>query len=286
MTAAILSIQSHVAYGYVGNRAATFPMQLLGYDVWAVNTVQFSNHTGYGEWTGDVFPAKHIDDLINGIESRGKMHKCQALLSGYMGDASIGEAILSALDKIKQHNPDAIFCCDPVMGDVGRGFFVRPGIYEFIRDHVIKKADIITPNQFEVEALTGLKIEKLDDAKKICEKLHNTGPEIVLITSIRTSDIDPKKIYMLLSTPEGVWTISTPYLSLPIAPNGAGDMVASIFLARFLQSQCPIDALQKMTSSIYSVFQETEASGERELQLISVQSQISNPLHQFKAEKL
>src|SRR5688572_24371027 len=122
----ILSIQSHVAYGYVGNRAAVFPLQLLGYDVIAINTVQFSNHTGYGKWTGMVFEDRHIGDIVAGLEENGALDEVDAVLSGYLGDAALGGIVLDAVCRIRAHRPDMIYCCDPVMGDTGRGFFVRP----------------------------------------------------------------------------------------------------------------------------------------------------------------
>ena len=144
----ILSIQSHVAYGYVGNRAATFPLQRLGFDVWAVNTVQFSNHTGYGAWQGEVFSPAHVRSIVDGIAERGVMGQCDALLSGYLGDPALGEVVVEAAERVRAANPAAVWACDPVMGDVGRGFFVRPGIPELFRDRIVPMADVIAPNQF------------------------------------------------------------------------------------------------------------------------------------------
>ncbi len=129
----ILSIQSHVAYGHVGNAAAVFPLQRIGVEVWPVNTVQFSNHTGYGAWTGTVFGADHIRDVVKGIEDRGVFSSCDGVLSGYMGSAEIGEAILDAVARVKRANPTARYCCDPVIGDIDTGVYVREGIPDFIR---------------------------------------------------------------------------------------------------------------------------------------------------------
>jgi len=153
---AILSIQSSVAYGHVGNSAAVFPLQRLGIDVWPVLTVHFSNHTGYGSFRGPVLPADQIAEVLRGVEERGVLPGCDAVLSGYMGDVSLGAVVLDAVSRVKAANPKAIYCCDPVLGDVDRGFFVRPGLPEFMRDHAVPKADIITPNQFELEFLAGL----------------------------------------------------------------------------------------------------------------------------------
>ncbi|MBV8414912.1 MAG: pyridoxal kinase, partial [Verrucomicrobia bacterium] len=128
MSLTILSIQSSVAYGHVGNSAAVFPLQRIGVEVWPVNTVHFSNHTGYQSWRGMVLPVEGVAEVILGIEERGVLPECNGVLSGYMGDVSLGEVILDAFRRVKRANPDALYCCDPVMGDVGRGFFVRPGI--------------------------------------------------------------------------------------------------------------------------------------------------------------
>lgn len=180
----VISIQSHVAYGYVGNRAAVFPLQRLGCDAIAVNTVQFSNHTGYGEWTGQVFTAEHVADLMDGVAARGVLPTCDALLSGYMGDVGLGRVIVETAARLKAANPRAVYACDPVMGDVGRGFFVRPGLPEFIRDHAVPAADLMTPNQFELEYLTGRTVETLDDALAATAALRERGPRLVLVTSL------------------------------------------------------------------------------------------------------
>jgi pyridoxine kinase len=140
----ILSIQSHVAFGHVGNASAVFPMQRLGVEVWPIHTVQFSNHTGYGAWTGRVFDGPAIEELLDGIDDRGVLGRCDGVLSGYMGSSDIGNAILGAVRRVKAANPDARWCCDPVIGDVGRGVFVRPGIPEFFREQAVPAADLIT----------------------------------------------------------------------------------------------------------------------------------------------
>ena len=108
----ILSIQSHVAYGHVGNAAATFPLQRLGAEVWPIHTVQFSNHPGYGGWRGEVFGASLIRELLQGIEERGVLSSCDGVLSGYMGSAEIGAAILDAVRRIKSTNGKARYGCD------------------------------------------------------------------------------------------------------------------------------------------------------------------------------
>ncbi|HYZ64274.1 MAG TPA: pyridoxal kinase, partial [Acetobacteraceae bacterium] len=141
----ILSIQSWVAYGHVGNAAAVFPLQRLGAEVWAVNTVQFSNHLGYDGFRGQVFGAAHVEDVVAGIAERRALGGCNAVLSGYMGDAAVGEAIIGAVARVRAANKAALYCCDPVMGDEG-SFYVRPGIPELIEARAVPEADLLTPN--------------------------------------------------------------------------------------------------------------------------------------------
>ena len=150
----VLSIQSSVAYGHVGNSAAVFPLQRLGHEVWPVHTVNFSNHTGYGAWRGPLIPPTDVADVITGIEDRGVLGQVDAVLSGYQGGAGIADVILDAVARVKAANPAATYTCDPVMGNATSGCFVDPAIPPIIRERVVPAADVITPNQFELGFLT------------------------------------------------------------------------------------------------------------------------------------
>ena len=286
MVKALLSIQSHVAFGYVGNRAATFPLQRLGFDVSAVNTVQFSNHTGYGEWTGEVFSAGHIASLIDGIEARGGLDLCAGVLSGYLGEAALGEVVLDAVKRVKARNPDAIYCCDPVMGDVGRGFFVREGIPEFFRDEALPMADILVPNQFELAYLTNRTVETLADALAATGELRKRGVDQVLLTSFEPVDGDRDQISMLLDTGQGAWQVDTPRLPLNPAPNGAGDCTAALYMGHMLRLTSPAAALAATAASIYAVFEATAERGTRELALIDAQEVMVAPTRLFQPARI
>ncbi len=281
----ILSIQSHVAYGYVGNTAATFPLQRLGYDVWAVNTVEFSNHTGYGSWKGRVLGAELVSELVQGLEDRGAPASCRAVLSGYLGDAEIGWAVVDAVRRVRAASPEALYCCDPVMGDYGRGFFVRKGIPEMLREHVVPLADILTPNQFELEALTGLTVRNIEDARRAIEKLHAQGPSVVLVTSYRGGDAAADHIDMLVSDGTALRRVRTPQLPLDPAPNGAGDLTAALFLARYLRSADAVAALEATAASVYGVLEATCRSGKRELAIVTAQDELVAPTRSFRAEE-
>lgn len=275
----ILSIQSWVAYGHVGNASAMFPLQRLGAEVWAVNTVQFSNHTGYGVWRGQVFGADLVRDCVRGIAERGVLPDCDAVLSGYMGDSSIGEAILDAVAAVKAANPAALWCCDPVIGDVGRGVFVRPGIPEFMRDRAMPMADIATPNRFELEWLTGLPVTTLEQAKHAIRVLQGMGPRCVLLTSL---DVAEGEIGLLAAEGGHFWRLTTPLL--PLSINGAGDAIAALFLLHRLRTGDAGAALTAAGASVFGILRRTVELGARELQIVAAQEELVQPSRSFSCE--
>ncbi len=281
VTHSILSIQSWVAYGHVGNASAVFPLQRLGAEVWAINTVQFSNHTGYGAWRGQVFDAALIRDCVEGIADRGALPRCDAVLSGYMGSAAIGEAILDAAARVKAANPRAIWCCDPVIGDVGRGVYVREGIPEFFRDRALPAAEIATPNQFELEWLTGEAIATSDDAKRAIAALQARGPRRVLLTSLRVADTPADAIEMLAGEAGGFWRVRMPLL--PLSVNGAGDAIAALFLFHALDGKGVAEALSLSASSIHGILAATAAAGAREIATVAAQEEFVRPSQVFGA---
>lgn len=278
----ILSIQSHVAYGHVGNASAVFPMQRLGVEVWPIHTVQFSNHTGYGAWKGRVFDGTMIDEVMEGMAERGVLASCDGVLSGYMGSADIGHAILSAVARVRTANPDALYACDPVIGDVGRGVFVRPGIPEFMRDQAMKVADIVTPNQFELELLTGRTVTDLASAKRAVEALRALGPRVVLLTSLEASDTPSNSLDMLAADNNGFWRVRTPKLDISV--NGAGDAVAALFFVHYARTASAAEALGAAASSIYGLLKRTKDAGSREILTVAAQDEFVAPTRRFTPE--
>lgn len=282
----ILSIQSWVAYGHVGNAAAAFPLQRLGAEVWAINTVQFSNHTGYGAWTGQAFTGEAVAALVDGIAARGALPGCDAVLSGYMGDAGVGAAILGAVARVRGANPRALYCCDPVIGDVDGGVYVRPGIPEFMRDQALPVADVLTPNQFELEWLTGQPCRTLGDAKGAAAALRARmtpgGPRAVLVTSLRTAETPAGALDLLAMDEGGAWLLRTPLL--PISANGAGDVIAALFLHHVLRSGDAKLALEEAGSSVHGLLRRTAGAGSREILLVQAQDEFVAPSERFRAE--
>lgn len=280
----ILSIQSWVAYGHVGNASAMFPMQRLGHEVWAVNTVQFSNHTGYGAWKGQVFSGEAIKDVVDGVADRGVLGTCDGVLSGYMGDASIGEAVLDAVSRVKAANPKALYCCDPVIGDVGRGVFVRPGIPEFMKARAVVAADIITPNHFELELLAGFEAKDQASLKRALQAVHALGPKIVLVTSLHTEDTPEGMLDLMVSDSSAMHRVRTPLL--PVSVNGAGDAIAALFFVHYLETKSAAEALSRAASSVYGLLKRTSEAGSREILSIAAQDEFVAPSTRFEAERV
>ena len=280
----ILSIQSHVAYGHVGNAAATFPLQRIGAEVWPIHTVQFSNHPGYGAWTGRVFEAALITELLQGIAERGVLGQCDGVLSGYMGSAETGAAILDAVARVKAANPRARYCCDPVIGDVGRGVFVRPGIPEFMREYAVPAADIMTPNQFELDHLTWRTSATRGGALAAIDALHALGPKAIMVTSLHTDETPADAIDLVASDASGRFRVRTP--KLPISVNGAGDAIAALFFAHYLRNCSAAEALSRAVSSIFGVLKRTAAANSREILLIDAQDEFVKPGQIFEPEKI
>jgi pyridoxine kinase len=284
-----LSLQSHVAYGYVGNRAATFPLQRLGHEVWAVNTVEFSNHTGYGAWRGRAASAEQVAEIVQGIEALGQFSRCDGLLTGYVGDAALADVVLDTARRVRAANPRTVWCCDPVLGDIDTGIYVKPGIDIFFRDRAIPAADLVTPNHFELEHLTGRTVSTMAEALSAARTLlagEGRGPRLALITSLRRADAPAETIEMVAVTADAAWRVATPMIGFEIAPNGTGDAVAALFTAHWIAGDDVADALGKAASSIFAVLEATAAMGERELQLVAAQDRLVAPPRAFKAEKL
>jgi pyridoxine kinase len=280
----ILSIQSSVAYGHVGNSAATFPLMRMGVEVWPVLTVHFSNHTGYPGWRGPLLAAADVAEVIRGIDERGVLDRCDAVLSGYQGGSDVGAVILDAVALVKSRNPAAIYCCDPVLGDVGRGVYVRPGIPELMRDRVVPAAQVITPNQFELELLTGRGTGTLPEVLAAADAARALGPEVVLVTSVVHADAAPGTLDMVAVSGEGAWSVTTPLL--PRTFTGAGDLTAATFLASYLRTGDVPTAVAGTAAVVHGVLEVTVASGEAELQLVAAQDEIAAPTRTFEARRL
>lgn len=276
----VLSIQSSVAYGHVGNAAAVFPLQLLGHEVWPVDTVSFSNHPQYGGWRGAVRDPGEVREILRGVEERGAFARCDAVLSGYLGDPATGAAVLDAVDRVKAANADAIYCLDPVMGDVERGVYVRPGIPEFFREHALPRADFVIPNTFELEFLAGRAAASAAEAEAAAAELRAHGAGTVIVTGIR----DGQDILVLAFSDEGAWRVAAPMIEAP--PWGAGDLFAALFLGNHLLGRDLPAALGRAVSSIHGIFTATREAGGDALAIVAARNEITAPTEEFEARPL
>jgi pyridoxine kinase len=280
----LISIQSHVAYGHVGNAAAVFALQRLGVEVWPINTVELSNHPGYGAFSGRVADAEAVRELVDGIAARGVLAGCDGVISGYLGVGAVGTEILAAVRAVKAANPAARYCCDPVIGDVDRGVYVRSDAAEFLRDDAVPAADVVTPNAFELGWLTGRTSATLAEACAAIDALHARGPRVVLVTSLATAETPADAIDLVVSEKTGRFRLRTPRLDH--AANGAGDAIAALFFAHLLRGAPAADAMARAASSVFGILRRTAEAGAREMVLIAAQDEIVAPSIVFKPDRI
>ncbi|QYK02752.1 pyridoxal kinase PdxY [Shewanella psychrotolerans] len=279
----IISIQSHVVFGHAGNSSAVFPLQRMGMEVWPIHTVQFSNHTQYQQgWTGRAFSADHIDELICGIDNIGKLSDCEAILSGYQGSAEQCQAIVNTVNKVKAKNINAIYVCDPVMGDPEKGCILAEGITEQLVSQIMPIADVIVPNQFELSQFTQMEITNLEQAKSACEKALTLGPKMVLVKHLHSSSDDV--FTMMLATQSGCYICQRPHLAFDKQPVGVGDLISALFTGGLLKGMTPVAAFEHATSASYGVLKVTHQDHHWELQTIKAQNELVLPTTQFKAQ--
>uniref|UniRef100_A0A7S1VZ37 pyridoxal kinase n=1 Tax=Ditylum brightwellii TaxID=49249 RepID=A0A7S1VZ37_9STRA len=302
----VLSIQSHVVSGYVGNKAAVFPLQLLGFDVDVINSVHFSNHTGHpGGIEGDVLGGDQLKSIVDGLERNGLLRNIGNVLTGYIGSESFLRAIINLLKTVRSNNTDSTvrYVCDPVLGDNGE-FYVPPELVSIYREELVPLANVVTPNQFEVEQLTGIRVRSICDAKKACKALHDIGPELVVITSAvldtddvnKSEEVKEKSISIIASkncngnSGNEVWCINSPILSGQFT--GTGDLFAALLLGWSTKDSGDLPStMEKVVGTMYSVIKRTaESSGDtvasRELKLVQSKEDIERPPMLFKARRI
>lgn len=283
----ILSIQSWVSYGHVGNAAAMFALQRLGAEVWAVNTVQFSNHPGHGDWTGRVGTGAEVSAVIEGIERRGAFARCDAVLSGYLGDVSIAASVLDAVGRVRAANPAMLYCCDPVIGDGGR-VYVRDGIPELIAAQAVPQADVLTPNQFELERLSGIACGDAASVRRAVEtvrgRMRAGGPRAILLTSVTTAETPAGSLDIVSADDHGIRSVRVP--TLAVSASGAGDMMAALFLFHLLRLGDAGAAMSAAAAAAHAVLTLTAERGARDLLLIEAQDALVAPARLFQLHEL
>jgi len=278
----VISIQSQVAYGHVGNSAAVFPMQMHGIDVIAVPTTLLSNRPGYPTIRGRILDAQLVADLLVGIEERGAVDGCQVILSGYLGSPEIAEVVADFVARAKRRNPQLVYCCDPVLGDRDRGLFVKADIPPLVRDRLCPLADVITPNHFEFEWLCGATAGTTTEVIARAQALAASGrPETVVVTSAELADSRDGTIETLAVERASAWRVRTP--KLPISPSGTGDLFASLFVSALVRGSDTPDALGHAASATFAVLEHTAARGGNEMRIIEAAHALVNPARRFDA---
>lgn len=270
----LLSLNSHVAYGYVGNAATTFALRRLGVEVWPVHTVDLAHHPGYGTWTGQVASANALRALIEGLAERHVFANCDMVLSGYLGAADQGAVVLDAVARVRDANPSARYILDPVMGDMGPGLYVDPAIARFFAESAVPRADVVTPNAFELGYLTGRPVTTLLEGYAAARALLSRGPSVVVATSL---PLDGATLGVLAVTPRAGWLVRVPRLSFPVAPNGAGDLLAALLSGHLTQGAKLCRALGAAVNTVHGILEATAASARRELVLVGAQGFIAAP---------
>lgn len=282
----LLAIQSHVVYGHAGNSAAVFPINRVGVNAWPLNTVQFSNHTQYGHWTGQVLPPDQIPALIEGIADIGALSQCDAVLSGYMGSAAQGKAVLQVVERVKQANPDALYLCDPVMGHPEKGCIVPLEVSAFLLHEAAAAADYLCPNQLELDSFCDHHPSSLHDCVEMAQSLLKRGPKAVMVKHLNYPGKAPDAFEMLLVSDDQAWLLTRPLLTFARQPVGVGDLTSGLFLARLLLGDSLPDAFEFAAAAVHEVLLETQACGSYELQLVRAQDRIAQPRILYPAQPL
>lgn len=272
---AVLSIQSHVVYGHVGNQAAVLPLQRLGFEVWPVPTVVFSNHPGHGGFRGRPVPAADLAALIDGLEENGWLARCSAVLSGYLGLPDHAAVVADVVERVKAANPAAIYCCDPVLGDSRAGLYVAETVARVMRSRLVPLADMLTPNCFELGWLTGYAIGDVSSALAAAENLRAGRPVTVVGTSVECAAMLPGGIGALAATEQGAWLAATARTEPTL--HGLGDLFSALLLGQCLRGQAVPEALSLAVGATVDVLEQSVAKGADELMLVAAQDVLAAP---------
>jgi pyridoxine kinase len=279
----IISIQSQVVHGHVGNSAAVFPLQHLGIPVAAVPTTLLSNHPHYPTMRGRILDADLLGDLLAGVEERGLVERCAILVTGYLGSVANGEVVAAFVERAKRRNPGLRYCCDPVMGDADLGFFVDPGLPALFLERLVPMADILTPNCFEFEHLAGLAAPDEEALRRGVAALGGGG-RVVAVTGVGLGggDSDAVRTY---GFHEGKgWVVATPHLAC--RPAGTGDLFTALFVAALIRGEGVPAALEASVSGMFAVLAATAEAGSEEMLVVASREAFARPRRRFRAVRL
>lgn len=281
----VISVQSHVCYGHVGNSAAVFAMQKLGVEVHAIPTTILSNHPAHSSFYGRAIDPTLLHDLFVGVEEREAFKSSDVILSGYLASIENGEVITNAVKRYKQLNPKGLYCLDPVMGDKGKGVFVSEGIPELIMDQLLPLADIITPNKFEFDKITHTNAnsytEMITEARSLIEQYNLRC--VVITSAEQPSDKGNQAIGVLIVRAEAAWLITTPYLT--VSPSGTGDFFTGLLVGWITRGFSEEIAAQKSICALFRIIELTISGGRDELDIITHQKCIFTEIENYPLKK-
>jgi len=234
----VISVQSHVSSGHVGNAAAVYPLRRLDHVVCPVHTTLLAHHPGHGALRGEIVAPASVRAVLDGLAAHGVFADCRALLSGYLGSAETGAAVADAWDAIRRARPDALYCCMPVMGDAREGLYVTPDIPALFREVLVPRAGAVVANAFEAGVLSGIDVRDADTAAAAAAVIAAGGPDTVIVTSVPL-DEDGLIGNVMLNGKEGHFF---PVSEREIAAKGTGDFLAAVWLAILLRGGDPAAA--------------------------------------------
>jgi pyridoxine kinase len=277
----VISIQSQVVHGHVGNSAAVFPLQARGIEVAAVPTALLSNHPRYPTMRGGVLDAEFVRDLLIGVEERGLVGSCKVLITGYLGSPEIAAVVIDFVRRAKARNPKLLYLCDPVMGDADVGFYINEDLRALFCEGLVPLADVITPNQFELEHLVGRVPATVEEMLAAARGLSLST---VVVTGARLQGSPADFVQTLAIEPRAAWMVSTPRLSCH--PSGTGDLFTALFAAALVDGLATVDALERAVAGVHGVLEETGRRGSYEMALIASAEHMARPGRLFPASAL
>lgn len=280
----VITIQSQVVHGHVGNSAAVLPLQAHGVTVAAVPTTLLSNHPHYRTMRGRILDAELVADLLRGVEERGLIDSAAVIVTGYLGSVANGEVVAEFVERAKATNPRLVYVCDPVIGDEDLGVFVAPGLEELFSERLVPSADCITPNQFEMELLSGATVSTVEAVVRAAAKINAFGAAGVVVTGCLLADTQPHHVETIVSGAAGTWRISTP--RLPIRPAGTGDLFTSLLAAKLTLGETLPEAAARAVSACFAVLERTTADGASEMRLAQSLAELVHPKRLFRTHPL
>lgn len=269
----VITFQSRVAYGHVGNATAVPVLQRLGHDAWPVDTTLLSNHLGYETHGGRILPAEDVAGVIEGLVKLGVLSRCDALLSGFLGNSAgvAGDTV----QWLRMEKPNALYCLDPVMGERDGGLYVAEATAQTISQRLLPEADILLPNAFELDYLAGARNRTLSDVATASDALLRRARPgaVVVATGLDRDDGPAGRVEVMASAKSARYLASVPRLDLPA--HGAGDLFGALFLGHYLHGRNLPSALSRAMDATHAVF--SASLGRPELALIETLDQLRDP---------